>query len=169
MYVAMTRARRTFTVLASNSRPSSFIGELNNEFGKSLWPSTDVEHADHQCGECGGRLLRVRGEDKRILYRCEHVRYCSTVLPACPACGTSLPRSREGSTDATCRCGASYRSCPKCKDGWLVDRSGRYGGFLGCVRYPDCTGKARSATDDNKIREASGQPLARKPRGQRSR
>ncbi|MFV0368313.1 MAG: topoisomerase DNA-binding C4 zinc finger domain-containing protein, partial [Hyphomicrobiaceae bacterium] len=32
--------------------------------------------------------------------------------------------------------------CPKCSDGWLVERHGPYGDFFGCIRYPDCTGKA---------------------------
>ncbi|WP_232824963.1 topoisomerase DNA-binding C4 zinc finger domain-containing protein [Primorskyibacter marinus] len=26
---------------------------------------------------------------------------------------------------------------------WLVERRGRYGAFLGCVRFPDCAGKAK--------------------------
>lgn len=30
------------------------------------------------------------------------------------------------------------RSCPECKEGDLVIRSGRYGKFIACNRYPDC-------------------------------
>lgn len=29
--------------------------------------------------------------------------------------------------------------CPKCKVGYLVRRHGKYGYFLGCNRYPQCT------------------------------
>ncbi|QFY60446.1 hypothetical protein FZ934_08375 [Rhizobium grahamii] len=36
--------------------------------------------------------------------------------------------------------GGACSSCPICNDGGLVDRSGRYGNFLGCIRYPQCTG-----------------------------
>ncbi len=166
MYVAMTRARRTFTILASNSRPSSFIAELRNESSPNLLSSPDGERElEHECGECGGRLVRVGGEGKRTLYRCEHAPYCSNVLPACPVCGISIPRGKEGSADATCRCGAFYPACPQCKDGWLVDRSGRYGGFLGCVRYPDCNGKARKVTEETGVRGASDRRRDRKPRG----
>nr|WP_229704480.1 topoisomerase DNA-binding C4 zinc finger domain-containing protein [Gemmobacter aquaticus] len=43
------------------------------------------------------------------------------------------------------RCGASYPTCPECEDGWLVERSGSFGKFLGCVRYPTCTGKAKKS------------------------
>jgi DNA topoisomerase-1 len=29
-------------------------------------------------------------------------------------------------------------ACPKCQEGELVKRDGRYGAFVGCSRYPDC-------------------------------
>ena len=28
--------------------------------------------------------------------------------------------------------------CPKCKKGTMIERSGRYGKFFGCSRYPKC-------------------------------
>ncbi len=154
MYVAMTRARRTLTILASNSRPSSFVAELLQDPGYTPLPAATHEPEVHECGECGGSLLSVEGKDKRTWYRCEHVQYCSNLLPTCPACQVSLPRAESEGTTAICSCGASYPSCPECKDGWLVDRSGRYGKFLGCVRYPECTGK--------------GPKLPRKPRPARA-
>ena len=30
------------------------------------------------------------------------------------------------------------KDCPKCKEGKLVVRKGKYGNFLGCSRYPEC-------------------------------
>ena len=41
MYVAMTRARYTLTILASNSRPSSFVTELKKEPGYGVAAVTD--------------------------------------------------------------------------------------------------------------------------------
>jgi ssDNA-binding Zn-finger/Zn-ribbon topoisomerase 1 len=29
--------------------------------------------------------------------------------------------------------------CPDCKDGYLVVRKGRYGKFIGCTNFPNCT------------------------------
>ncbi len=29
--------------------------------------------------------------------------------------------------------------CPKCKVGYLKARSGKFGEFFGCSKYPDCT------------------------------
>ena len=28
--------------------------------------------------------------------------------------------------------------CPGCREGYLQERSGKYGKFYGCTRYPDC-------------------------------
>ena len=148
MYVAMTRARHTLTMLASNARPSSFVTELRKDpaYGISTTPGAEPEA--HVCGECGGRLLGVTGQDGRIWYRCEHLQHCGNLLPACPSCGTALPRHAEGTSEVHCGCGASYPTCPDCQDGWLVERSSSFGKFLGCVRYPTCTGKAKISGGD---------------------
>lgn len=155
MYVAMTRARHTLTILASNARPSSFVKELKSDPAYTIGAASGPEETSHECGECGGRLIGVTGKDDRIWYRCEHVQHCGNLLPACASCGTALPRRGDASSDVRCACGASYPSCPECKDGWLVERAGRHGRFLGCVRYPVCTGKGKSP---------DAAPRARKPR-----
>jgi len=144
MYVAMTRARHTFTIMASKVRPSSFAEEIRESQRHVRAHSGQLELPAHLCGECGGRLIDVRGKDGRIWYRCEHDQHCGSVLPACSECGTALPRRTPGSADVRCGCGASFQECPasECGDGWLVPRSGRFGDFLGCVRYPSCSGKA---------------------------
>lgn len=149
MYVAMTRARHTLTILASKSRPSSFVTELANEPACGFTTVAEEELAQ-ECAECGGRLLDVRGLDGRIWYRCEHVDHCGNILPACPSCGTGLPRHTDGIGDLTCRCGTTFPTCPECVGGWLVERSGRYGAFLSCVRFPACLGKSRVAAAQDK-------------------
>lgn len=151
MYVAMTRARHTLTILASKSRPSSFVIELAKEPGYKIAALAEEELV-HECGECGGRLLDVKGQDGRIWYRCEHVDHCGNILPACPSCGIGLPRHGDGTPDLACRCGCTFPTCPECADGWLVERSGRYGAFLGCVRFPACTAKARNAAAEDQAR-----------------
>ncbi|EEW24065.1 UvrD-helicase domain-containing protein [Rhodobacter ferrooxidans] len=156
MYVAMTRARHTMTILASNARPSAFVTELKNDPAYGIVAAPGAEQEAHVCGECGGRLLGVTGQDGRIWYRCEHVQHCANLLPACPSCATALPRRADGTMETRCTCGASYPTCPECEDGWLVERSGTYGRFLGCVRYPTCVGKAKIS--------AAERPVARRPR-----
>lgn len=145
MYVAMTRARHTLTILASKKWPSSFVTELRTDPAYGI-SSRSEAHTDSQiCGECGGYLLGVTGQDGRNWYRCEHVGYCENFLPACASCGVSLPRRAAESTELTCSCAARYPACPECEDGWLVERAGTYGHFLGCVRFPRCKGIARSS------------------------
>ena len=54
-----------------------------------------------------------------------------------------FPIRKDGASDAICECGHSYKACPTCSDGWLIERSGRYGKFLSCVKFPRCTGKSK--------------------------
>jgi DNA helicase IV len=144
MYVAMTRARRTVTILAAEAHPSVFVEELMKEpeFGVVVPP--EAEKHTHTCPGCGGRLLHMPGKDGRDSYRCEHEKLCGSRMPACPACGVGLPvRSRTGGDLVCSDCGETQQACTSCELGWFVERRGRFGAFLGCVRFPDCDGKAK--------------------------
>lgn len=144
MYVAMTRARSTLTILASEARPSAFVRELLKDPAYGLAPAVTTDARPGTCGDCGGRLLPVTSQNGRVWYRCEHVRLCGKMLPACPSCGIGLPEHEDGASDLACsNCASRFPACPSCADGWLVPRTGRYGDFLGCVRYPVCSGKLR--------------------------
>lgn len=146
MYVAMTRARRSVNILSSEARPSTFVQELltDEEFG-AVSPS-QAEDKTHVCPECSGRLLYMPKQNGPGWYRCEHVKLCGTTMPSCPACGVGLPVKDSKSDEMKCAaCGTCQQSCPSCDSGWLVERSGRYGAFLGCIRFPDCRGKSKVA------------------------
>ena len=141
MYVAMTRARHTLTLMGSAARQSAFVSELMADPEYGIAGGDDGRERDRICGECGGRLLAFPAKGGRTRYRCEHAELCGHSLPACSRCGVGLPERRDSPSVATCSCGTSFRACPACQDGWLVERSGRYGRFLGCVSYPRCRGK----------------------------
>lgn len=144
MYVAMTRARHTLTILASEARPSVFVTELMKDPAFGVTGPLEAVARAHACGECGGRLIYISGQDGRAWYRCEHVDLCGHRLPSCTACGEGLPRKVVGKPELICSiCEAATLPCPKCSDGWLVERSGKFGAFLGCVRFPECDGKQR--------------------------
>ncbi len=143
MYVAMTRARRTVTLIGSASRQSAFVSELMADPEYGIAGEGEDRQRDEICGECGGHLLAFPTKDGRAWYRCEHAELCGHSLPACPECGVGLPERQDTPDEAVCSCGAAFRACPECQDGWLVERSGRYGPFLGCVGYPRCKGKKR--------------------------
>lgn len=134
MYVAVTTARWTVTILASEARPSVFVEELIEEPEFSVIVPLEAQKHTQPCSGCGGRLLHLTGKDGRDWYRREHVKLCGSRMPACPACGVGLlARPRTGG-DLVCRgCGGSRQACPCCEAEWLVERRGRYGAFLGCV------------------------------------
>ncbi|MDM7459768.1 MAG: UvrD-helicase domain-containing protein [Paracoccus sp. (in: a-proteobacteria)] len=154
MYVAMTRARSTVTLLASEAEPSCFVRELVSDTEYGLATSTGSMPGHVPCSECGGRLLAVPARDGRIWYRCEHSLMCSNYMPACSHCGIGMPTVsvRPGILECS-HCETNHHECPKCSDGWLVEKHGRYGDFFSCVRYPDCTGKA--SVSEIRSREAA--------------
>ena len=144
MYVALTRARLTVTLMGFASRQSAFVTELLNDPEYGFDSKTEAEQKNHTCGECGGLLLAFPTKDGRSWYRCEHSDLCGFSLNACSKCARDLPTKTDGSGLMKCTCGAVYKDCPKCKNGWLVERNGRYGRFMGCVSYPRCKGKMKA-------------------------
>ena len=143
-YVALTRARHTVTILADREKPSSFVRELAAETEYGVVVTGDAGVASRACGKCGGRMLANKGKSGQTYFRCEHRFLCGNTLGPCQACGSDLPVAERIDPDwMKCSCGLAYPACPSCSDGWLVERSSRFGAFLGCVRFPECTGKAK--------------------------
>ncbi len=146
-YVALTRARRTVTILADRENPSPFVHELLEQPEYETVPVGEQNVPVRRCSMCGGRMLARPSRDGRLRFECEHRRLCGHSLPACGACGNDIPVSAAaGSRRVVCSCGAEYAACPECSDGWLVERTGPYGRFLGCSLYPECDGKGSAAT-----------------------
>ena len=140
-YVALTRARKSVTIIAREDQPSDFVNELleDNEYGVvEIMEPEHVRSHRHPCPRCGGHMLL----DGKSRYSCEHWKNCGASQPACPACSAGLPlRNRHSPEISQCDCGAKFPTCSACLDGWLVERRGKYGLFLGCVNYPSCKGR----------------------------
>ena len=144
-YVALTRARKSVAILAPKDRPSAFARELaeNPEYGVREIERTCAA-ANRRCPACGGRLNPAKTGKGGLRFICEHEFHCGTSRPACPVCDADLPeRSPEEAGAFVCSCGERFTACRECRDGWLVERKGRYGPFLGCVNYPLCRGRKR--------------------------
>lgn len=140
-YVALTRARKSVTILADREKPSSFVRELLDDPEYEAIELGEPGIAEHKCDACGGRMLAQTSKKGRRYFACEHKYLCGQMLQPCNACGKDLPT--HDPTDPNkliCSCGANYPACPDCADGWLVERRGRHGKFLGCVKYPECKG-----------------------------
>lgn len=141
-YVALTRARKSVTVLADRQRPSAFARELVEDPTYGVVVLGDAGIAKHRCGACGGRMLSQTSKNGKPYFQCEHRKLCGEMLRPCSACGQDLPiESKAHPGNLVCSCGATFPSCPECSDGWLVERKGKWGNFLSCVKYPDCKGK----------------------------
>ena len=125
----------------SREKPSVFVRESvkNAEYGAIELGEPNI--AEHRCGSCGGRMLGQTSKKGVVYFSCEHKVLCGEMLRPCSACGRDLPVINNVNPDQfVCNCGAEFPACPECSDGWLVERKGRYGKFLGCVKYPECKG-----------------------------
>ncbi|MFY0691790.1 MAG: UvrD-helicase domain-containing protein [Paracoccaceae bacterium] len=141
-YVALTRARSSVTVLADRQRPSVFARELVENPEYEAFEFGEAGVALHRCSACGGRMLSQTSKKGNVYFQCEHRRLCGEMLRPCSECGKDLPVTNKAHPgQLTCSCGATFPVCPECSDGWLVERKGKWGKFLGCVKYPDCKGK----------------------------
>ena len=137
-YVALTRARRSVTIISREGQPSDFVNELLEDMGYGVTEMREAKRHRYRCPRCGGHMV----PNRKSRYFCEHRGHCSANLPACPACDAGLPLRNGHSPEASqCGCGATFPACPGCVDGWLVERRGKYGRFLGCVNYPSCKGR----------------------------
>ena len=143
MYVALTRARHTVTLMTSASKPSAFVTEMLDDPSYGIESPVGSSQQAHICGECGGHLLAFPTKDGGMWYRCEHADLCGFSINACQSCGVDLPEQVDNAGPKKCSCGAEHPACPECKNGWLVERKSRYGRFLGCVSFPRCKGKGK--------------------------
>jgi DNA helicase-4 len=153
-YVALTRARHSVTILADRVKPSVFVRELIEDPAYEVIALGTSGIAEHRCAQCDGRMLAQTTKNGRTFYACEHRRLCGETLTPCSACGQDLPkRAHADAKQLICSCGATFPVCPKCEDGWLVERRGKYGIFLSCVRYPSCSGKGQLSTSEYAFRK----------------
>lgn len=137
-YVALTRARQSVTILADREKPSSFARELIESPDYQAIEIGEPGVAERRCQACGGRML-AQVKSGSTYFACEHRQLCGQTLKACSVCGHGLPIKKLTDPDNLfCSCGATFPACPECTNGWLVERQGRNGKFLGCVNYPAC-------------------------------
>ncbi len=137
LYVALTRAKRQVFLLADGASPSSFVNELIGQgydveiFGRP--PAGDVA-----CPSCGTGKLRRRenANNGNFFYGCSNFPLCGHTSRPCPVCGNGLP-IKEADRWQCYDCGTTIDGCPSC-DGWLEERMGPRGRFLGCSNYPEC-------------------------------
>ena len=137
LYVAITRARRQVYLLADGGAPSSFVNELIGQ-GYNVEVFGRAPEADVPCPVCikGTLQRRENANNGNVFYGCSNYPLCEHTVRACPKCGNGLPIRADDTWH--CRdCGVTIETCPACQ-GWLEDKIGKYGRFLGCSNFPEC-------------------------------
>ena len=143
-YVALTRARKAVYLVTDPVRPSPFVREL-------LKNCPEVKAKDGMrppCPACEkGALVPSQSGDN---LRCSNFPRCQHLSPRCPGCKRGYVRITEEKAECSNPgCEAPPETCPRCRNGILVVRSG-HTKFWGCSRYqgtPSCTYTRRAAEE----------------------
>lgn len=92
---------------------------------EKLDKATDLGDADPKmkCPKCKGKMIIKLSKNGKFL-SCKK-------FPDCDGARTMEGKELEGPKE-------TGEKCPKCKDGKLVERDGRYGRFISCHNYPKC-------------------------------
>jgi len=86
------------------------------------------EKTDVTCEKCGSHMVVKWGKNGSFL-GCSAYPECSSTVPFKRVDGKVVPEARREVGDV---------KCPSCGSGMVLKR-GRFGEFLGCSRYPDCS------------------------------
>jgi DNA helicase-4 len=142
-YVALTRTKKKVFILADKTRPSSFIMEMIKDNPEDIYQvGYDLSEIQY-CPECKTGILVKRKGKKHWFYGCSNFPYCEYTesIMMCPECKKYEVRKDIDHNIAKCtdkNCNGYYRLCKKCHN-YMVLRNGKYGQFLGCKSYPECT------------------------------
>jgi len=91
--------------------------------------SSEAIETGHSCPECSNILIRRKGRSGDF-YGCKSYPECKFTASV----GENdevVVREKKPSKDTGVK-------CSKCKKGTMIERSGRYGKFYGCSKYPKC-------------------------------
>jgi DNA helicase-4 len=143
-YVALTRTKGTIFLLSNMYEQSIFIKELIDENKDEIFFLNDPKIQLMHCPECKTGFLKKRKKDNtedRYFYGCSNYPRCKYTenVHYCPICNSEVFKDRENKI-ASCSnddCNFEAELCIKC-GGYMIERNGRYGNFLGCENYPNC-------------------------------
>ncbi|MCK5591446.1 MAG: type I DNA topoisomerase [Candidatus Pacebacteria bacterium] len=94
---------------------------------------------EFKCPKCGKNMVIKLAKNGKFMS-------CSD-FPDCVGARTIEGKELEGPKEIG-------KDCPKCKDGKLVEREGRFGKFISCSNYPKC--KYIEESEEEKAKKATG-------------
>ena len=136
-YVAITRAKHAVFLLAPEHGESSFVREIEDP--KYATVSIGTEPAElPRCLACTSGVVSIREGQHGKFASCSNYPRCKSTNKVCPACADGLV-SVVGELGSCSACATKFSTCPECSVGFLHSRRGKYGEFLGCSSYPECS------------------------------
>ncbi len=144
-YVALTRTKGNVFLLSDMYNKSIFIEELIENYQDNIFFLNDKKIKLINCPECKTGLLIKRNQDgnsDRDFYGCNNFPRCKYTenVQYCPKCGGEVSKEKSGKI-AKCSkdiCDFQNELCIKC-GGYMIEKNGKYGDFLGCENYPKCS------------------------------
>lgn len=140
-YVAITRAKKQTHLVYDPKNPSVFVTELIDEDYDVKSPIAETG-SNEACPECkSGQIINNGGN----FYACLNFPYCHYEAPICETCDEEhlvAPQASSPAHKFKCAkndCDGEALSCPKCEIGALINKTGKYGDFLGCHMWPGCS------------------------------
>ncbi|MCK5855554.1 MAG: UvrD-helicase domain-containing protein [Sulfurovaceae bacterium] len=143
-YVAITRTKSTVFLLSDRYNKSSFIDEVIKNYKDDIYFINDPKIKLLNCSECKTGILRKRTKSKdknKHFYGCSNFPRCKYTenVHYCPECNEEMIKD-EKKKIAKClseNCDFETMLCIEC-NGYMIERQGRHGAFLGCASYPKC-------------------------------
>jgi len=143
-YVALTRTKGTIFLLSNMYEQSIFIKELIDENNDEIFFLNDPKVQLMHCPECKTGFLKKHTENNdkdKHFYGCSNFPRCKYTenIHYCPKCNSEVFKNKEKKI-ASCSnndCNFEAELCIKCS-GYMIERNGKYGDFLGCENYPNC-------------------------------
>ena len=147
LYVAMTRARYKAFLITDQSKASEFALELSDIDYFTAHRGYEAFGQHVHCPMCKtGRVVRLQTGNAFCSNR-PVCKYRAAICQRCDEAPIIRSMTEIGQHIATCAesrvVPGSAKPCPRCEHGVLIERSGRFGRFLGCHLFEisGCRGK----------------------------
>lgn len=159
-YVALTRTRGTIFLLGDIYHKSPFLEEIYLDNEDKVYFFNDPKIKLVNCPECKIGLLKKRistnnSKDKHF-YGCSNFPRCEYTerVHYCPECNSEMYKDidKQISKCKNDECDFESELCSDCND-YMIEREGKYGTFLGCLSYPQCTNTKKIKIDSFKINQ----------------